>query len=113
MLTTRHWSVTSLFHTPDSPAFARRAGDRLLQLASGLGPSEHALLQLTATGSGRPVSLTRAVMASIPRWRGLGANDTRPTKDAPPSAAARTASAVFTPQILVLTMLLPSTTPAT
>lgn len=59
MLTTRHWSVTSLFHTPDSPAFARRAGDRLLQLASGLGPSAHALLQLTATGSGRlEVTLT-------------------------------------------------------
>lgn len=46
------WQVRSLLRTVDPQAMARRAGDRLLQLAAGLSPDDHVSLRLISDGNG-------------------------------------------------------------
>src|SRR5471032_2583193 len=57
---------------------------------------------VSATLPARPCARApKARAASSPRLRGLGAKNTKPTRSAPDSSAASSASGVFRPQILI------------
>ena len=62
---TQSWQVTSLLRNPEAAALARRAGDRLLALVTGLAPKDAVELALTSSGDGQ-VRITTTITSEIP-----------------------------------------------
>src|SRR5664280_3068889 len=82
------------------PCNCSMSGFSVLTMAPSVSSSASTV---SATLPARPLTRSPSARAAgSPRWRGLGAKNTKPTRSAPDSSATSSVSGVFNPQILTI-----------